>query len=175
LFKALEFKRLNSVVKKTLAVANWFILKGIDVGHPKTQMEIHKLVFFTQALSLASTDNEIFSSDFEAWEYGPVCPDLYYHTKKWGRKPLSYPIMIPDQVSLKPVVPVISDGDEQTLKFLSNTWNIFGNKPAFELSNRSHQEGDPWAEIYRNGSGKGQIIPKKLIAEKYKKNLRKKE
>lgn len=40
-------------------------------------MKLQKLVFCSQAYSLVTLDELLFSDDFEAWINGSVCPSLF--------------------------------------------------------------------------------------------------
>jgi len=44
---------------------------------PMSAMKLQKLVYYSQAFSLALDDQPLFKEDFEAWTYGPVCRELY--------------------------------------------------------------------------------------------------
>lgn len=46
-----------------------------EVGYVST-MKLQKLVFYSQAYSLVTLDEPLFSDDFEAWVNGPVCPPV---------------------------------------------------------------------------------------------------
>lgn len=40
-------------------------------------MKLQKLAFYSQARSLVVNGSPLFGEDFEAWENGPVSPELY--------------------------------------------------------------------------------------------------
>ena len=42
-----------------------------------TSMKLQKLVYYSQAWSLAWDDMPLFDEDFQAWANGPVCPELF--------------------------------------------------------------------------------------------------
>ena len=43
--------------------------------------KLQKLCYYSQAWSLAWTEQELFPEDFEAWSNGPVCPELFREHK----------------------------------------------------------------------------------------------
>ena len=43
-----------------------------------TAMKLEKLVYYSQAWSLAWDGEPLFNDDFQAWANGPVCPTLFY-------------------------------------------------------------------------------------------------
>ena len=47
-----------------------------EIGYVST-MKLQKIVFYSQAYSLAIFDEPLFPDDFEAWVNGPVCPQLF--------------------------------------------------------------------------------------------------
>ncbi len=40
-------------------------------------LKLHRLVYYCQAWSLAWDGIPLFEEDFQAWESGPVCPELF--------------------------------------------------------------------------------------------------
>ncbi|MDR3186804.1 MAG: DUF4065 domain-containing protein [Christensenellaceae bacterium] len=42
-----------------------------------TTWKLQKLCYYSQAWTLAWTDDPLFEEDFQAWENGPVCRELY--------------------------------------------------------------------------------------------------
>ena len=58
--------------------------KGISV----TNLRLQKLLYFVQGLSLSNINKPAFIDDIEAWNYGPVVPNVY---AKYAYKG-SYPI-----------------------------------------------------------------------------------
>ncbi len=45
-------------------------------GRPLDEMKLHKLLYFAQRESFVMFGQPMFSSQFEAWKYGPVMPCL---------------------------------------------------------------------------------------------------
>lgn len=48
---------------------------------PMSSMKLQKLCYYCQAWSIAWNGRELFYEDFEAWDTGPVCPELFRHTQ----------------------------------------------------------------------------------------------
>ena len=44
-------------------------------------MKLQKLCYYCQAWSLVWDDTPLFDEKFEAWANGPVCRELFFHTK----------------------------------------------------------------------------------------------
>lgn len=107
-------------------------------------MKLQKLAYYSQALSLVSTGEPLFSEDFQAWANGPVCPALFdSHRGRYvvGRGELSAicnPRLLND-VSMEVIRHVIF---------------VLGEKSGKELSDLTHSEA-PWIEA-RDGCADGE-------------------
>lgn len=54
-------------------------------GWTCTNLELQKLVYIAQMSHIGeSKGRPLFKEDFQAWSYGPVCPDLYHKLKMFG-------------------------------------------------------------------------------------------
>jgi len=51
-----------------------YVLKAVE---STTSMKLQKLVYYSQAWSLAWDDTPLFDEDFQAWANGPVCVELF--------------------------------------------------------------------------------------------------
>jgi uncharacterized phage-associated protein len=50
-----------------------------------TNLKLQKLLYYTQVLSLKRTGELLFNDKMEAWDYGPVVPEIYHQYKSFGR------------------------------------------------------------------------------------------
>ena len=73
-----------STMNSAKAIANYFLDKSIDL----TPMKIIKLVYIAHGWHLAITDKPLIEDYVQAWEFGPVIPDLYHEFKKYGNTPI---------------------------------------------------------------------------------------
>lgn len=124
---------------------------------PTSTMKLQKLCYYAQAWSLVWDKAPLFAEDFEAWESGPVCPELYEKTK--GR----HMVNVFDTY-----------GGEQDLSVnqkdtIDAIMEHYGEKNAQWLSQLTKTE-DPWINAKRNasgGSGRPDIISKESMQEYY--------
>lgn len=49
-----------------------------------SNLRLQKLLYFVQAQFLVSNKASCFSDNIEAWEFGPVVPNVYHHYKIFG-------------------------------------------------------------------------------------------
>ena len=156
-------------LRENIKVANWFLQKGLDSDRPLTQMQLQKLVYFGHALKLAESRKPLVQGEFEAWEYGPVLPELYSQTKFAGRMPIGHELALPSEFSILHLEkPRISESED--ISVFESTWKTFGHLSAIELSNISHEDGAPWAVAW--AVGKGTRISNESIGDFYRRRLK---
>lgn len=100
-------------------------------------MKLQKLCYYSQAWSLVWDDEELFQEDFQAWENGPVCPELFQKTR--GK----YSVDADDETGGEGN---ISDSQKETIDVVLDH---YGEKSAQWLSQLTHLE-EPWKEARSN-------------------------
>lgn len=119
-------------------VAKFFLtLAEPDEGDAVTNLKLQKLCYYAQGFSLATLDRPMFGEAIEAWEHGPVVPDVYHEYKRFG----SERIPEPKDVDLNVFSP-----EEREL--LVEVWNVYGQFSAWKLRNMTHDE-PPWKDTER--------------------------
>ncbi|MGN8398370.1 Panacea domain-containing protein [Helicobacter pylori] len=58
---------------KALDAAKILINLSLDNQKPITNLKLQKMLYIAQAES----DSKLIKEDFQAWDYGPVIPDVY--------------------------------------------------------------------------------------------------
>ncbi|MDE2956338.1 MAG: DUF4065 domain-containing protein [Bacteroidota bacterium] len=58
-------------------------------GWTLTQLSLHKLLYVAQMYHLWRYKRPLVDNQFEAWEFGPVIPELYHELKRFGSKPIT--------------------------------------------------------------------------------------
>src|SRR5271163_3906289 len=96
-------------------------------------MKLQKLVYYSQAWSLAWTDRPLFKERIEAWARGPVVPALYQ--KHRGCFEVQKGFFGGDIEKL--------DGDERDV--IRKVLNYYGPRDPQWLSSLTHME-DPWRD-----------------------------
>ena len=95
----------------------------------------------------------LISDDFEAWQYGPVVPDVYREYSLWGGMRISSPY----------------DGAidlcEMDARFIDPIIETKRELYPWDLVEITHREDSPWAITFGNGEGNGRVIKKELICD----------
>lgn len=140
-----------------LTIADAMLKIGKREGHTMTPMKLLKLVYIAHGFSLALLGRDLFQNRIEAWKYGPVIPDLYQATKRFGRGE------IPLHLIGDPADQVV---DNQVQKFLEEVYAKYGHLDGIQLSYLTHQSGTPWDRTY-DPNKRNAEIPDQMIKEHY--------
>ena len=141
-----------------LNVADAILKIAKSKGKSLTPMQLVKLAYIAHGWSLGLRDKALFQNRIEAWQYGPVIPDLYHATKRFGRN------SIPLDLVGDPNKLVINEDDNE---FLKEVFEKYGNVDGITLSYLTHQSGTPWELVYHPEMRNIEITDS-LIANHYK-------
>lgn len=152
------------------SVANFFLQKSFDTGIAITPMKLIKLVYIAHGWHLGYLDQALINDAVEAWQYGPVIPDLYHKVKAYGRRTITAPVdnngVIGDEQNPPP--------NENSLALLERIWEVYGKHDGVQLSALTHQPKTPWDITWQAG-GKdhyaGFLISNETIKEHYKRKI----
>lgn len=135
-----------------LEIAKYIVLKCINDKHPISNLQLQKILYYIQKNFLQSKNERAFADDIEAWQFGPVVPNVYYHFCAFGSMSIIFylgtllnEINYDDKSSIDAIV-------EEKRKI--NVW---------DLVNDTHKPNGAWAKIYKNGEGNHHVIPINLI------------
>lgn len=104
-----------------------------------TPLKLQKLLYLAQGWSYVWDGKPLFSDEFEAWQYGPVNNEIYYHFKKYGSDE------IPDYEGIDYI------DDDDARETLEAVWDRYGPYSAFELVELTHRQL-PWKKAYEQGT-----------------------
>jgi uncharacterized phage-associated protein len=113
-----------------------------DEGDLISNLKLQKLAYFAQGFGLVLNGAPLFPERIEAWEHGPVVPELYHSYKECGGGALPIPEGFDADAHLTK--------EEQSV--LDEVWNVYGQFSAWKLRNMTHEEG-PWVN-----TAKGAVI-----------------
>lgn len=161
------------------AVANHLISLAEANGAHLTLMKLLKLVYFAHGWHLAIADEPLIGEKVEAWQFGPVVPDVYHGFKRHGASPIKEPFKEIDldcwgrDKKIVWTAPRIECSEFLTA-FFRMLWTVYGPMSAYQLSALTHKADTPWHYIWHEGGGslqKGTDIPDELIKEYFKERL----
>lgn len=123
-------------------------------------MKLQKLVFYSQAYSLAWFKEPIFHEDVEAWIHGPVVPSLW----RLHRKLFSF-----DAGLLKQKAPEADSGKLTPThrRVIRSVLKSVGGLSGLDLRERTHRE-DPWRKAFKAEEAKhNTVIPRSAMLDYY--------
>lgn len=128
-----------------LSVAHYIIDYCNEQGKGISNLKLQKLLYFVQAEFLVSTPNNTpcFKDRIEAWDFGPVVPNVYHQYKLFGSS------MIPAKMNdvLVPYYEEIAIEDQFLIDAIVDDASRY---TASQLVQITHNQA-PWRNAYRRG------------------------
>lgn len=103
-----------------------------------THLKLQKLLYYGQAYHLVLANEKLFDNAIQAWDYGPVVPEIYY---KYSSQPTEI-------LTLEANVDI--DLKQASLEIVDEVMNAYGQFSATRLIELTHREA-PWKEAYARG------------------------
>jgi uncharacterized phage-associated protein len=125
-------------------------------GWKLSNLEIQKILYLAHMFYLGQTGEPLIGENFEAWDYGPVVPDLYHHVRGFGRSPVSTGFWHSR---------LIARGEPE-FDMLEQAAQATKGVSATRLVSITHRPGGAWATHYRPDA-RGIIIPNEAIKAEY--------
>lgn len=137
---------------RAVDLANYIVDKCIKDNTPITNLQLQRILYFVQK-DFLKRGSQAFSDDIEAWEFGPVVPNVYFDFCGFGAMPILF-------ISRDTVLNLSTD------KNIID--NIVENKRSltpWEIAKETSKITGAWSKVYDNGKGSQRIIPVDLIKE----------
>lgn len=126
-----------------------------------SNLELQKVLYIAHMFHLGRTGQPLVAEGFEAWDYGPVAPELYHHVKGFGSGPVRNVFHWIDGVPV----------DAPEYAVLNEVADAARKASASKLVAITHAKDGAWAAYYLPGF-RGISIPDDSIAEEYNKRDR---
>lgn len=113
-------------------------LKGYEISNLKLQ----KLLYFIQKEAIKN--NEIaFDDRIEAWQYGPVIPEVYYRFSLYGPFPIEFSFLDTSEDDIK-----ISTNIQ---KYVDIIFEQYKDIDVWDMVDETHIPGNAWDLAYKRG------------------------
>lgn len=127
-------------------------------GWTLTNLQIQKMLYIAHMIHMGRTRGQrLLKLPFQAWDYGPVQPNLYGRVKIFGDGPIQ---------DIFFSAPEIDDATEA--KLIDDIVDVLSKKKPSQLVAMTHRDGSAWAKNYRAGVH-GIVIPDADIIAEYDK------
>lgn len=133
---------------KALDVAKYIVTKCYMENCPVTNLQIQKILYYIQK-DFLKKGTVAFDDEIEAWQFGPVVPEVYYFFCGNGSmRILSVYFNHLDASFTNKIDGIIVE------KRVLRPWDLVAD---------THEPGKAWSRIYNGGIGDHRVIPKELI------------
>lgn len=116
-------------------------------------MKLQKILYFVQAEFLVTRNQPCFAEDIEAWDFGPVVPEVYHQYKVFGSS--NIPVI---GRFLTPVM--IAEGEREVIDAVVDECGKYSASALVEITHNQ----TPWIEAY-NKPGYNNVISLESIRE----------
>lgn len=127
---------------KAIDIANFYIGLANDIQDDSIDnLKINKMLYYAQGWSLVKLGHSLFSEDIQAWDYGPVVPEVYHAFKCCGKSSIKEPQDVFDESRL----------NTEELELLIDVYRTYGKYTGWALKEMTHEKGSPWDQVYQKG------------------------
>lgn len=134
-----------------IEVANFIIDTCTRNNDPISNLRLQKLLYFIWVDYYRETNNYLFLDNMQAWQLGPVIPEVYYEYCAYGGKP----------INLLCVTSIVADDADILIRLIEKYRLV----PVSTLVERTHMPDTAWYKVYNNGAGNRKVIPFWLIRQ----------
>ncbi len=134
---------------KAMELSTYIVSKCIKEDCPISNLQLQKILYYIQKAFLNRGDRA-FSDNIEAWQFGPVVPNVYDHYCGYGAMPISFSSIKYD----------VAKEDKQLIDSIVESKRVLA---PWDLVEETHKKGGAWDKTYKNGSGSHEVIPTELI------------
>lgn len=132
-----------------LDLSKYIVSKCVEDNDPISNLQLQKILYYIQVYFLRH-DKIAFPDAIEAWQFGPVVPNVYYYYCGYGAMPI---VSVHENFTVESKDENIINGIVESKRDL----------PPWKLVEETHKKNGAWDRIYKNGVGNRNIIPVELI------------
>jgi uncharacterized phage-associated protein len=111
-------------------------------------VQLQKLVYYSQAWALTWTGRPLFEESIEAWANGPVVPSVYAMRKR-------------GDIDFEP-----DELNDSERAVVDAVFAFYGQMNGSRLSDMTHSEA-PWKDAWNDGVGRNSVIDRASIRREY--------
>lgn len=123
-----------------------YIIRWCDKNELRiTNLQLQKILFFIQKESIRRRGYGIFSNRIEAWQYGPVIPDVFYQFAGFGAMKLVLYEDLFSDVSPKDII------DDKSKEIIEEILREYIHVSPWDLVAKSHVSNGAWSNSISMG------------------------
>ncbi len=136
---------------KAVDLSKYIVSKCVTDGYPISNLHLQKILYYIQK-DFLKRDRIAFADEIEAWQFGPVVPNVYYKFCGFGAMPITS--------SYSEIEPAIAADDLHAINSIVDEKRL---KDPWDLVAETHKPNGAWAQVYRDGVGNHAVISRDLI------------
>lgn len=156
-----DIDEFEEQISKSMKITPEDIAKYILIKGKFDKLQIQKLVFLVYSEYALRYGKPLFLEEFQAWQYGPVMPRLYYELDKYKKEKIEFKDIDLEKMKLKLKLSRV-DKVEEILSCIDDVILKYGSKKGGELIDITHVKGSPW-EVTEKEKGLYSVISWELI------------
>ena len=118
-------------------IAEYIIYREASQGRTVSNLRLQKLLYFVQAQFIVQKDVPCFTERMEAWDYGPVVPEVYRAYKFYGSNAIPY---------TKTSFRHIDDADKVLIDSMLDSCSDYSTSTLVDMTHSQN----PWKFAYQN-------------------------
>ncbi|MBD5113122.1 MAG: DUF4065 domain-containing protein [Ruminococcaceae bacterium] len=134
-----------------IELARYIVNKCVEDNHPITNLQLQKILYYIQRDYLKKHNTRAFMDHVEAWQFGPVVPDVYYAFCYYGAMPIEN------------CYDNTTDMDIDDLDMVDRIVEEKRDLEPWDMVNDTHKRGGAWDKTYKDGAGNRSTINIDLI------------
>jgi len=136
---------------KALDIARYIIERCREKNRTVSNLKLQKILYFVQAEFLVTKNQPCFAEVIEAWDFGPVVPEVYYEYRMYGSA--NIPCIGRSRVSQ-----LISARDKEILNGIIDECSRYSASALVEITHNQ----TPWVEAYDQAGYNNEITAKSI-------------
>lgn len=132
-------------------IANYMLERAEEEGRSISPMKLLKLVYIAYGWAAAVLNEKLFEEPIYAWQHGPVVKSLYHEFKHRGSGAIREKSVEFDLDTGETRIPVVPEADRDSHIILDKVWDVYKDFGAWDLRNKTHEDGTPWKAVYKPG------------------------
>lgn len=120
-----------------------------------SNLELQKILYIAHMIYLGNEEVPLLDENFEAWDYGPVIPELYQHVKGFGAKPVGnvfHSVPLPDE-------------NTKEYSYIQRAAEVAKGMSAGQLVSFTHRPHGAWSHFYKPGLRNNIILNQNILDE----------
>lgn len=149
---AASFETTGDVnIYAALELSKYIVSKCVKDGHPISNLQLQKILYYIQVHFLKHSGRAAFSDVIEAWQVGPVVPNVYYYYCGCGAMPIPF------------VYEEMANVNEKDKNVIDGIVEAKRDMEPWILVEEIHRKDGAWDQTYRAGAGERAIISVALM------------